>query len=289
MSDDAGLGGVQSSGKTEEQYVSPFANEGHDDVHHDEEGWLISYADLMTLLFGLFAMMFAFADFNDADTINTRREVAKYFGGSYVAPARELANKIQFEWAKSPYQNDLNLKVVEDGLELTFITSALYESGSAELLPEAKRPVEALGKLIVGAKGNYQVRVEGHTDDTPVRSGYYPSNWELSAARAATIVRMFEAEGVNPAALSATGYGDTRPAYPNRTPAGAPLPENRAHNRRVVVKMVMPREMREDPAAKGKEKPGTADPSGSAPVSAAEPAAPGAGKTQTVATLPPTS
>lgn len=234
---------------------------GHLDAHdegmgHDEEGWLISYADLMTLLFGLFVMMFAFADFNEDDTVKARREVAKYFGGTYVAPARELADRIEFEWAKTPYQNDMDLKVVKDGLELTFITSALYAPGSAELLEEARGPVEQLGKLVAAAKGEFTIRVEGHTDDTPLRAGYYPSNWELSAARAATIVRLFEKLGVPSARLAAIGYGETRPAVPNRTPAGEAIPANRAHNRRVVVKMIMPKEMQELP--EGEVAPGSA-------------------------------
>ena len=81
----------------------------------------------------------------------------------------------------------------------------------------------------------YSVLVEGHTDDQPIASRIFPSNWELSAARAARVVRFFIDSGVSPDRLKAAGLADTQPEAPNTTSEGVPIPENRARNRRVAI------------------------------------------------------
>ncbi len=206
----------------------------------EAEPWLVSYADLMTLLFGFFAMLFTYASFEDVDVVKVNSRVAKYFGGSYVAPAEKMADQLKFVWGQSPYKNDLDLKISGEGLEIAFITSVLFNTGSAEILPEAGPPLKLLIHLVQKAEKNSMIRVEGHTDDNPVHSPIFPSNWELSAARAAAIARMFEAAGFPANRLSAAGYGSSRPAFPNRDENGNPIEVNQAHNRRVVVKVVLP-------------------------------------------------
>jgi chemotaxis protein MotB len=213
------------------------------DEHGGDEPWLVSYADLMTLLFGFFAMLFTYASFEDEEVIKMHKSVAKYFGGTYVAPEQELAKAIKFEWGRTPYANDMDLKVIDDGIELSFITSVLFSTGSAELLPAGQKPLEVLIELIRSTGKEFQIHVEGHTDDQPIggSAGKYPTNWELSAARAATIVRMFEAKGFPSDLLAATGFGSSRPAFPNKDSGGSALPENQAHNRRVVIKVIVPK------------------------------------------------
>ena len=82
-----------------------------------------------------------------------------------------------------------------------------------------------------------QVTVEGHTDDAPIHSAQFPSNWELSTARASAVVHFFLDAGVAPSRLRAAGYADTFPLVPNRDAAGRAIPENQARNRRVVIKL----------------------------------------------------
>ena len=79
--------------------------------------------------------------------------------------------------------------------------------------------------------------VEGHTDDSPISSERYPSNWELSAARASLVVRMLENKGFRKDRLSPQGFADSRPILPNRDEAGKPIPDNQAQNRRVVIRI----------------------------------------------------
>jgi len=106
----------------------------------------------------------------------------------------------------------------------------LFAPGSAVLASaSANRVTAALLPLLRGARGD--IVIEGHTDDVPIATGIFPSNWELSAARSAAVVRALELQGVAATRLAALGYGDSRPAQSNGTAAG------RAENRRVVVKV----------------------------------------------------
>jgi len=82
---------------------------------------------------------------------------------------------------------------------------------------------------------NYIVEVEGHTDDVPIKTLLYPSNWELSVHRATNVVKFLIERGVSPDRLKAAGYADTKPKVPNKDEAGNPIPENREKNRRIVI------------------------------------------------------
>ena len=227
---------------------------------HGEEGepWLISYADLMTLLFGLFALMFSFAKFDDDKAIvKVDKALAKYFGQNVLSPTDAhskkdpnqspdtkgddklqdpgnytgLADQMKVELDKAKAAKDVTFKQAPDGYEINFVSSLLFASGKAELTPEGGELVSKLGMLIKNTGIKYQVRVEGHTDDNPIHSGIFPSNWELSAARAADILRIFEGLGFDPPQLTAVGYGSSRPAYPEpqrrgKTDSGEPAPES---------------------------------------------------------------
>lgn len=83
----------------------------------------------------------------------------------------------------------------------------------------------------------YHISIEGHTDDTPISTGQFQSNWELSTARAAAVVRFLLEQGLSPRKLSAAGYADTFPIAPNRNADGTVIPENQARNRRVMIKL----------------------------------------------------
>ena len=112
-------------------------------------------------------------------------------------------------------------------LEIEIKAQLLFASGSRVLLSDAVPVLESFAAVLRDVPN--LVNVEGFTDNVPIRNGRFPSNWELSAARAATVVRLFEENGVAPERLSATGYGEHRPIAANDTPEG------RARNRRVVL------------------------------------------------------
>lgn len=112
-------------------------------------------------------------------------------------------------------------------VEVEINTDILFPSGSAEIETDAVEVLQRLAAVLLDR--HYPIRVEGHTDDRPIRTLQFPSNWELSAGRAARIVRLFEEQGIEPTRLMVSGLGEYRPAADNATPAG------RNHNRRIAV------------------------------------------------------
>ena len=139
--------------------------------------------------------------------------------------------KLEEELKKKLADKDVLISRLKDQLKVTVASEILFPSGSAELSQEG---VDVLRKVAAAInKSQDEVRVEGHTDNVPIApvlGQYYPTNWELSTARAAVAVRTLEATGMVPASrLCAVGYGDSRPLAPNDTPEG------QAKNRRVEI------------------------------------------------------
>lgn len=124
-------------------------------------------------------------------------------------------------------QDLVRLRRDEFWIEIEINTSVLFDSASAELSAQARPIVYRIGEILAGK--NTRVQVEGHTDVRPISTDRFPSNWELSTARASTVVRMFNSAGVDPRQLAAVGYGEFRPVGDNDTEAG------QSENRRVVI------------------------------------------------------
>ncbi|HXQ51367.1 MAG TPA: flagellar motor protein MotB [Stellaceae bacterium] len=134
---------------------------------------------------------------------------------------------------------------------LEISSAAFFGSGSATLSSAGEAILrDAAARLASDAFKGYAITVEGHTDDTPVHTAQFPSNWELSTARAASVVHFLLDQGIPARKLRAAGYADTFPKLPNRDADGNPLPENQAQNRRVVVKLEKIEPAERAPAAK---------------------------------------
>ena len=173
---------------------NPFAEEEHGD--HHEEPWLISYADMMTLLFGFFVLMYIFAS-QKSGAESVRENLSKFFGGQYAENTSFNAIAEEFEaiLAGSEVLKDVDIKVFPDGIEFTFRSTVLFDSGKAVILPRAKEAIELLVSLISQQEGDMGVVVEGHTDDVPINTSIFRSNWDLSGARASTVIQLFENTG----------------------------------------------------------------------------------------------
>ena len=206
-----------------------------------DEIWLISYADLMTLLFGLFVLMYSFAMSRSPEEVEKVKEgVARSFGGSYVAPYKELMEKIKLEKEKNVVLQDVAIEPLKDGLEVTFQSGLLFASGEAQLSREMSDNLGSIIKIIAANLQKDSIVIQGHTDDVPINSQRFPSNWELSSSRASSVVREFLKYGFDPTKIHAVGFADSKPIVPNKDERGVPVPINRAKNRRVVVKIVAP-------------------------------------------------
>ncbi len=232
---------------------------GPHEEHEEGEPWLVSYADMMTLLFGFFVLMYSFAkaELKD-DMVNVRKEVAKYFGGDVSSPFEDVKKDLETELQRIGMKDLVETKLSPEGLEIEFTSTVLFDSGKADILPHAKDALKILtGHLLEKAEYRYGVRVEGHTDDNPIlQSPKYDTNWELSGARAASVVRTFEGAGFHKADLLAVGHGDSRPKLPNRDNDGKAIVANQTANRRVVVKIFINEILKEESPPKAGEKRG---------------------------------
>lgn len=222
-----------------EELEEEFVAEESPPQHNDTEGvWLISYADLMTLLMGFFALMASMANF-DEQTFNAVGEAtAEYLGGEVDQPFEEVGEKIQKLIEEKQLAEQIKLDIQKTKLEIRFEGTLLFGSGDYGLKPYADELMNEIAKILGEEASNKKVLIEGHTDDSPINKGLIASNWELSSLRSNRVARLFEAYGFKQDQILTLGFGATRPVAPNRTPAGEIIPENQAKNRRVILKVM---------------------------------------------------
>lgn len=240
---------MRSDAKVRAEFSSG-GRRGRRDAAHESEGatrdrWLISYADLVTLLFALFVVLYAAADRERArsvaesfaaqfgspknDSTNASAGSAAEGGRGVLTGARTLAaEQSALERAFASNQTlgaRTRMKRTERGLVVSLAEAGFFAPGEAEVRADALPLVDALADAL--RESNAPVRVEGHADSTPISNARYPSNWELSAARASTVLARLRARGIPTARLSVAGYADAQPVADNSTAEG------RALNRRV--------------------------------------------------------
>jgi len=210
--------------------------------HENVDRWLITYADMITLLVALFIMLYAMSAVNQekfgALAQSVRREfqaLPEHHGwriigtGQIVDPLEAQATQLQQFLQEQELQTQVRVRHEERGMVISLLSDGtLFDLGSAELKPSARQVLDRVAQVLRAVPN--PVLIEGHTDNLPIRTAQYPSNWELSAARAARVLRYLVQRGEIPAhRLIAVGYADTRPLVPNDSPA------NRAQNRRVDI------------------------------------------------------
>lgn len=144
---------------------------------------------------------------------------------------KEMSQEIEGALGSLIEERSIQVKRRDYWLEITINTSLLFPSGSATLEPQARPILQDVAKIL--AKRDARIHVEGHTDNLPIRNSIYPSNWELSSGRAASVVNLFAQNGVAPERMVAIGYAEFQPLAGNETEEG------RAQNRRVQV-IVLP-------------------------------------------------
>jgi chemotaxis protein MotB len=233
----------------------------------NHERWLVSYADFITLLFAFFVVMYAISSVNEGkyrvlsdtlvDAFSTPPKANKpiQIGKTQtqlsppdkktevvdkpqpvIQPPKPSINENRMQEIAERVKDVMQPLIDQDLIKIDFNklwvevemnTSILFASGSSELEPEANAPLRELASVL-RTLPNY-IDVEGHTDNLPISTKVFPSNWELSAARAASVVHLFSQNGVAPERMAAIGFGEFRPKVSNDT-----LPGRRA-NRRVVV------------------------------------------------------
>jgi chemotaxis protein MotB len=207
---------------------------GHDD---GEGNWLVSYADMMTLLFGFFVIMTAFSTPDAAKVEKLKQETAKSMNVKYENPYENLTLSVGKVVKDFSLDKEIKMEETGDGIALIFRGTLFFDSGSAILRQEASNVVSKIAELLAPQSKGFKVIVEGHTDDAPIVSKTFPSNWELSSARASSVVRLLETKGFEHKMLRPLGLADTEPLLPNHDASGAVIQENRAQNRRIVIRL----------------------------------------------------
>ncbi|MFZ2267875.1 MAG: flagellar motor protein MotD [Azonexus sp.] len=251
--------------------------------NHDR--WLVSYADFITLLFAFFVVMYAISSVNEGkykvlsnSLTNAFKNVTAVEGGQPLAviqgappllprpalkvdklPEQQKAEEKKVEQRKKMKnvagdimtalqplvaQGKVRLLETSRGVTIEINDSILFPVGQSKLQPASISAMLAIASVL--AQSDFPITIEGHTDNVPISTPQFPSNWELSAMRATTVLRLFNDGGVGAERLTAIGYGETRPLETNTTPEG------KARNRRVsiLIDSNRPEEPTEIPGAK---------------------------------------
>lgn len=207
--------------------------------HTDTEGvWLISYADMMTLLMGFFALMLSMSTFDEDQFKAVGKQTALYFGGEVTEPFQVAGNAIKQLIKSKGLEDQVNITVMPSGITISFEGTLFFTSGSYLLRDNANLLMSELLEILKKETGDKKFLVEGHTDDTPINRGVIASNWELSSLRANAVARLFEKFNFERKQILTIGLGETRPVLSNRDKQGLPIVKNQEQNRRVVIKVL---------------------------------------------------
>jgi chemotaxis protein MotB len=232
--------------------------------HENHERWLVSYADFITLLFAFFVVMYSISSvnegkykilsealvgvFNDSERsmkpipigeqrplsvkpaeplIKDSEELDAGIGQSVTDPLQTITDQVRDAFGDLIKSDQMTVRGNELWIEIELNSSLLFGSGDAMPSDKAFTIIEKVARII--KPFDNPIHVEGFTDDQPISTAQYPTNWELSSARSASIVRMLAMEGLNPARMASVGYGEFQPVASNATAEG------RGRNRRVVL------------------------------------------------------
>lgn len=199
----------------------------------NHEAWLMSYADLITLLLSFFIIFVSTSEPKQERLTAATRDMRERFGSLSVdSPFTDVYHDIQGIIARANSERTMAVEKTARGLRLEFAAADFFSDGStaAEMPPEK---MEILKNIVAALQSDdikgYHVTVEGHTDDAADNA------WGIGAARAAKVVKLLAENGVEAKRMNAVSFGATRPLVPNENTFGAPIPENRARNSRVVI------------------------------------------------------
>jgi len=205
----------------------------------DDDSWQVSYLDIITILLGFLVILLSFSDLNDGEPFS----VSELFKSStnetefITTPIENIKEELEGLLAPEIEQGKLEIFRELNDVRIRFKSDDLYSSGSANLESEA---FEILNRVLAAFRiisyNDFEIDVEGHTDNVPISSSSFASNWELSTSRASNIVKYFSEMGIAQERLKASGYADSRPLI-EFDEQGNPYPASKDKNRRVVLRL----------------------------------------------------
>ncbi|MFG1494721.1 flagellar motor protein MotB [Halobacteriovorax sp. ZH4_bin.1] len=212
-----------------------------EDAPDEGEAWLLSYADMMTLIACFFILMMAFANYDPAGFKVKAEIVAKSFSKGKVAVTNEKFKEINEEIAKHPELLKISKITVNDSkMRIEMSGSILFPQNEVSMSEEMTFLLDNLIDIIKSkGEDDYRIIIEGHSDNLPIKqNSKYRNHWSLAAARAALVIERFEYFGFSPKNLKMISLGDSEPLRPNQDKNGKPISENNKINRRVVIKVI---------------------------------------------------
>ncbi|MBO8151937.1 MAG: OmpA family protein [Candidatus Marinimicrobia bacterium] len=202
----------------------------------EEQPWLLTYGDMMTLLLTFFVLLFSMSTIDPVKLEMFSNSMGKALGKKKTKTysLSEIYKQVVQVVEQENLKNVIEVETSPRGVAIKIPSEITFESGSAVLDPRIYPILDKLEPLI--RKSVFPIAVEGHTDNVPITSNTYPSNWELSSARACEVVKYYIRRGVDPKRFQAIGYAYTRPRAPGKTIEEANSTEaKRAQNRRVEI------------------------------------------------------
>lgn len=200
----------------------------------NDEGWLLSYADLITNLLIFFAMLLAAAQISKTRMQQIQKEIS---GIEQPASLSSIQKEIEEQIRKNGLEDMVRTDLTDEGLKVSLNSGIVFDSGSALIRPEQEQVLDQMLRTVVPYAERYAFAVEGHTDSTPIHDGsFYRSNWELSTDRANAVRSRLELVGVAQDRIRVEGYAATV-ALPPEQLEGLSPEEALARHRRVVVRI----------------------------------------------------
>jgi chemotaxis protein MotB len=198
-----------------------------------DSNWLITLSDVLSLLLVFFVVF----TFMARSTKATASKEPAYKTAAAAAQAeaaltqKEVVNEMSEAIKRLRLENDVSVRAVDKGIVVTLKERITFMPGDAETLKTSEPMLDGIADIIKQHPG-FQVEIEGHTDNVPISTPRYPSNWELSVARSTNVLKYFiNYHGIEPSRLSVKGSADQKPLVDNSSP------ENRAQNRRVEIRL----------------------------------------------------
>ena len=204
-----------------------------DEEFTDTNEWAVSYGDVISLLLVFFILLLSAAELNNSKV----EKMSKALKGEVeeTTSVEELKQDIREILASNGMESLVAVEDDELGVNIIIKDKFLFSSGSANISVASVNIVSSLFESFKKLSSKYRFEIEGHTDDVPISTALYPSNWHLSSARALAMLEFFIDKGFAQSRFAVQGFADNKPLFPNRDEGGSPLPENRAKNRRVVI------------------------------------------------------
>ena len=201
----------------------------------EDDSWLLPYVDVVSLLLAFLILALAMSKVN----LHRFELLSAALTHKEAPPSLDaLKEKLDQMIQSKGLVGQVKTAVDDDGLRMELKDALVFDSGQADITPAGRAAIERMVKLLPTIDNRYQIAIEGHTDDVPIHTARFDSNWELSAARSISVLKLFTSAGIGAQRLSAQGYADTRPATQRVTGNDpAAVAHARSENRRVVIRV----------------------------------------------------